>query len=54
MALEDDHPSESSVAAGECREPSLEDLAKLCGDLNAAGAKYVVVGGFAIIQAGYP
>lgn len=54
MALENDHPPESSVAAGECREPSLEDLAKLCGDLNAAGAKYIVVGGFAVIQAGYP
>jgi|GEM_PF-103773 len=54
MALEDDHPPESEGIAGECREPSLEDLAKLCGDLNAAGAKYVVVGGFAIIQAGYP
>lgn len=54
MALENDHPPEGTVAEDECREPSLEDLAKLCGDLNAAEAKYVVVGGFAIIQAGYP
>lgn len=35
------------------REPSLEDLLELCGHLNAAGAKYVVVGGWAIRVAGY-
>jgi hypothetical protein len=37
----------------ECREPTLEDLAKLCRALNQAGAKYVVVGGFAIRAAGF-
>lgn len=30
------------------REPSLEDLRDLCRELNQRGAKYVVVGGFAI------
>jgi len=28
-------------------------LARLCAELNRLGARYVVVGGFAIIQAGY-
>jgi len=37
----------------ECREPTLEDLKKLCRALNDAGAKYVVVGGFAIRAAGF-
>lgn len=37
----------------ECREPTLEDLVKLCGALNQAGARYLVVGGFAIRAAGY-
>lgn len=35
------------------REPSLEDLLELCRHLNAAGARYVVVGGWAIRNAGY-
>lgn len=38
----------------EPRDPTLEDLAKICHELNARGAKYVVVGGFAIILHGYP
>ena len=36
----------------ECREPTLEDLVKLGRALNAVGANYVVVGGFAIRAAG--
>lgn len=36
------------------RPPLEEDLAGLCRELNRLAAKYVVVGGFAIIQAGYP
>ena len=35
------------------RAPRLKDLSRLCGELNRLGARYVVVGGFAIIQAGY-
>jgi len=37
----------------ECREPTLEDLVKLCHALNQAGARYLVVGGFAIRAAGF-
>jgi hypothetical protein len=35
------------------REPSVEDLVQLCRDLNSSGCRYLVVGGFAIIGAGY-
>jgi hypothetical protein len=35
------------------RAPRLKDVSRLCGELNRLGARYVVVGGFAIIQAGY-
>ena len=38
----------------EPRPPKEEDLAALCRQLNQAGAQYVVVGGFAVISAGYP
>ena len=36
------------------RPPVQADLAKLCRELNQRDAKYVVVGGFAIISAGMP
>ena len=48
--MEDDHPPSSDL---ESREPSLEDLVELCTYLNEQGARYVVVGGFAIRAAGY-
>ena len=35
------------------RPPEPEDLVKLCRELNDAGAKYIVIGGMAIIQAGF-
>jgi hypothetical protein len=35
------------------RPPTLKDLAQICAELNRLGARYVVVGGWAIIQAGY-
>jgi hypothetical protein len=38
----------------ECRPPIEADLVKLCRELNQRGAKYIVVGGFAIIAAGFP
>ena len=34
------------------RPPTREDLAKICGDLNKAGAKYIVLGGMALIELG--
>jgi hypothetical protein len=38
----------------ESRPPAQGDLVALCRELNQRSAKYVVVGGFAIIAAGYP
>jgi hypothetical protein len=49
MDVEDDHTPEEL----ESREPSVEDLLNLCRTLNELGARYVVVGGFAIRAAGY-
>jgi sirohydrochlorin ferrochelatase len=43
----------SDVDALECREPTLEDLRDLCRELNQRGARYIVIGGFAIRAAGY-
>jgi hypothetical protein len=37
----------------ESREPTVEDLRDLCRALNERGARYVVIGGFAIRAAGY-
>jgi hypothetical protein len=40
-------------APPEARPPSLADLVSLCRSLNEARARYVVLGGMAIIQAGF-
>lgn len=37
----------------EARPPLLEDLVALCRDLNREGARYVILGGMAVIQAGF-
>ncbi len=37
----------------ESRQPTVEDLLELCRELNRLGAKYLIVGGFAIRGAGY-
>lgn len=36
------------------REPTFADLTHLCAELDCRSARYVVVGGFAIILHGYP
>ena len=45
---------EDAGEAAEARPPLLADLVALCRNLNAAGAAYVVIGGMAVIQAGFP
>lgn len=55
MDAEDAHPLEE-LGEGqelESRPPTLEDLLALCRSLNATGARYVVIGGMAIIQHGF-
>jgi hypothetical protein len=49
--MEDDHAPDPNRL--ESREPTVEDLRDLCRELNERGARYVVVGGFAIRAAGY-
>ena len=36
------------------RAPERKDLVELCRELHQRGARFMVVGGFAIILAGYP
>ena len=50
MAMADDVTPESDLAS---RDPTVEDLRNLCRELNQRGARYVVIGGFAIRAAGY-
>lgn len=38
---------------GESRAPRLEDLVDLCRALNREGARYVLIGGFAVILHGF-
>jgi hypothetical protein len=47
MDTQNDHQAQES------RLPTVEDLLFVCRKLNEAGAKYIVIGGMAIIQAGY-
>ncbi len=49
MVMPDDRPSPEL----ESREPTVEDLRDLCRELNQRGAKYVVIGGFAMRAANY-
>jgi hypothetical protein len=44
---------EDADPPAEARPPLLEDLVALCRDLNLEGARYVVLGGMAVIQAGF-
>ena len=50
MGDEDAEPSAGELVS---RAPTEDDLVALCRRLNAAGARYVIVGGFAIMYAGY-
>jgi predicted nucleotidyltransferase len=34
------------------REPQIEDVARICRSLNDAGARYILIGGFAVIAHG--
>lgn len=47
MVIGDDDTSNTA------RPPTIEDLLRLCRELNARGAKYLVIGGMAIIQHGF-
>jgi hypothetical protein len=46
------HPGSGSEKSP--RAPERGDLSRLCAELNRLNARYIVVGGFAIIEAGFP
>lgn len=48
-----DRPDDRRDAGLEPRPPTQADLVTLCRELNRCGARYVVVGDFAMIHAGY-
>ena len=49
--MDDELPDEAEELIS--RPPQRDDVVGLCRELNRLGAKYVVVGGFAVIEAGY-
>src|SRR5436190_21552243 len=49
-----DEPFDPPEAELESRAPVEADLVALCRRLNELGALYIVIGGFAVIQAGFP
>lgn len=53
--MDDPHAGKEQSAENLISRPPTEaDLVALCRELNQRGAKYVVVGGFAVISAGLP
>lgn len=48
-----DEQNQEPIAGPTTREPSVEDLVELCRELNRLDARYLVVGGFAVRNAGY-
>jgi hypothetical protein len=50
----DSAPYPQSSSGKEPRPPRRSDISRICAELNRLGARYIVVGGFAIIEAGYP
>jgi len=50
MDVEDAEPQEGQLVS---RAPTEEDLVAMCRLLNESGARYMIVGGFAIMYAGY-
>lgn len=49
-AMDESSPSENELTT---RPPDESDLVAICRRLNELEARYIVVGGFAIIVAGY-
>jgi len=45
--------ADHDVPQSESRPPTVEDLISLCKDLNEAHARYIVIGGMAVIHAGF-
>ena len=50
----DSAPHSQSSSGKEPRPPRRSDISRICAELNRLDARDIVVGGFAIIEAGYP
>lgn len=50
MDAEDAEPQEGDLVS---RAPTEDDLVSMCRLLNASGTRYMIIGGFAIMYAGY-
>ncbi|MDI1311698.1 hypothetical protein [Prosthecobacter sp.] len=50
MDLENDEPQAGDLVS---RAPTEDDLVALCRLLNSVGARYMIIGGFAIMYSGY-
>jgi hypothetical protein len=48
-----DENAHSQAPEPESREPTVRDLVQLCAELNRRGARYIVIGGFAMRAAGF-
>lgn len=46
-------PSNDESTEKESRPPTLKDIVSLASDLNEKGAKYVIIGGLAVVQQGF-
>lgn len=44
---------DDDVDRGYSRPPEVSDLVAVCRSLNAAGARYILIGGFAVILSGF-
>jgi hypothetical protein len=54
VAKDDESPPENQEEhQEESRPPSLEDIVALAKSLNSRGAKYVIIGGIAMLQQGF-
>lgn len=47
------NPHDGTESPKESRPPTVKDLVALCDRLNKAGARYIVIGGMAVIQHGF-
>jgi hypothetical protein len=53
MVADRDDPAQSDEEGPASRPATLEDLVALCSALNNRGARYVIIGGTAMIQLGF-
>lgn len=53
MDAPDDHTPKDHADDQESRPPTIKDLVDLCRELNVRGAKYIIIGGTAMLELGF-